>query len=223
MLPCACMEDRDETSRCWFDAKQVDVVAEHAVREIFDDDALIHLSGAPSGSKLTATATETGVALRVSHPVLMAMVRHIERRDHGISIRNHVFQIQPAYRRRGLGARSLMIQARAAQELGFSAIELDATGDYQLANARYEQDRYFGYWIWPRLGFDAPIPASVSNRLSPCFRRCTRVSDLMTSQQGRDEWYLHGDTLNSARFDLEAGSVSWAFLLAYCQQRAIRI
>ncbi len=217
------MEERDETSRIWFNANQVHVIAEPGISEIFDEESLIRLSGAPSGSTLTATKTKTGVTLRVENPALMAMVRHLERRDYGLSIRNHVFQILPEYRGRGLGARALMIQARAAQALGFTAIELDATGDYQLANARHERDQYVGYCFWPRLGFDAPIPPSVTRRMSLSFRACKLVSELMTTHMGQAEWYLHGETLNSAKFDLAPGSGSWGFLLAYCQQRNIRI
>lgn len=217
------MEDRDETSRIWFDATQVQVTADPAVREIFDDDALILLSGAPSGSTVTASKTDGGVALHVQNPVLMALVRHLEWRDHGPSIRNHVFQIRPEYRRRGLGARALLVQARAAQQLGFAAIELDATGDYQLAHARHPHDRYLGYCVWPRLGFDADLSPEQARRLSPAWRACKRVSELMVSAEGRDEWHLHGDTLNDAKFDLTPGSVSWRFLLAYSRQRNIRI
>ncbi|UXH77810.1 hypothetical protein [Roseateles amylovorans] len=217
------MDDRDDTSRTWFDPSLVHVQADEAVLEFLDEEALIRLSGAPSWSRLIATKTPRGIAITVQNDVVMAMVRHIERRGDETIIRNQVFQVNPDYRGRRFGARALTVQARAAQALGFDAIELDATGNYVMATTGHPRDRHSGYYVWPRLGFDTNIPPSTLRRLPQKYKGCARISDLMASQEGQDDWFIHGDTLNDARFDVAPGSKSWDLLLAYCQQRHIRI
>lgn len=217
------MDDRDATSRFWFNANQVRVIADDSVLAIADEDALIRLSGALSWSTVTATKTDRGITLRVQNDVVMAMVRHIEVRSDESVIRNHVFQVHPDYRGRRFGARALTIQARAAQELGFGAIELDATGDHGMATTGPERDRHSGYYVWPRLGFEADIPAAARRRLPEKYRGCTRISELMATPEGQNDWFIYGDALQNARFDVGQGSPSWGLLLTYCQQRDIRI
>lgn len=217
------MDDRDDVSRVWFNPSQVHVIADDAVLEIADEESLIRLSGAMSGSTVTATMTPKRISMTVKNDAVMSMVRHIEIRQDETLIRNQVFQLEPGYRGKDFGARALTIQARAAQELGFTAIELDATGDHMMATTRHERDQHSGYYVWPRLGFEAPIPAVALNRLPEKYKGCVQISELMTTAEGQDDWFIYGDTLNNARFDVSHGSRSWEFLIAYCQQRNIRV
>lgn len=224
------MEERDEVSRLWFDASRVKIDMVDAVSVFFDEEALIALSGAPSDSTVTVTKVVSAagdfeaIRLHVHHPCVFSMARFIRLTADGEwVIENAKFRIRHDYAGRKLAARSLAIQARAAQELGFRRIVLDAIGDHFLAQLRHPEDRWIGYWLWPRLGFDAKLPAGAEQRLPYHFQGCQRVSELVSSEEGADAWLLHGESLLGATFDLTVGSVSWQLLAKYLQQHNIKV
>lgn len=229
------MDEQDEISRHWFDPGRVQLELVDDVSAAFDEEALIALSGAPSNSVVTvrkatsqphsgeALAPEA-IRLEVHHEAAFSMNRLIQQRTSGEwFIRNTKFRIRHEYSGRRLSARSLLVQARAAQALGFQEIVLDAVGDYTLANLKFREDRWVGYWVWPRLGFDADIPASALRCLPERLRGCTRVSELMHTAENQDLWLLHGETLENAKFDLTGDSLSWQLLAKYAQERNIKV
>jgi hypothetical protein len=230
------MDEQDETSRRWFDPRKVRLEVVDDVSAYFDEEALIGLSGAMSDSTVTvrkifsAPATYDGepvleaIRLQIHHQAVFSMSRLLRRTPAGEwSVENAKFRIRHEFAGRRLSARSLVIQARAAQELGFQHIALDAVGDYTMARLKFPDDRWAGYWVWPRLGFDATVPESARRRLPARFRSCHWVSELMSSNEGLDAWELHGETLQGAKFDLTANSTSWQLLAKYNLQRNIKV
>lgn len=228
-------DDRDKISRMWFDATRVDLEMVDDVSLFLDEEALVGLSGAMSDSKVTVrkvlrqTPSDPepvleAISLHISHPAVFSMTRLLRQdANHDWYVENAKFRIRADYAGRGLAARSLTVQARAAQQLGFRYIALDAVGDYTLARLRFPEDRWVGYWVWPRLGFDANIPESTLRRLPEDFQNCRRVAELMDTDEGLNAWELYGETLNGARFDLTAGSTSWQLLAKYSEERNIKV
>jgi hypothetical protein len=230
------MDERDETSRRWFDLGTVKLEMDNDVSDYFDEEALIALSGALSDSTVTAKkvfgkGARTGdappfeaIRLQVHHPAVFSLARLLRQDEAGDwYVENAKFRIHADYLGRRLSARSLTIQARAAQQLGFRYIVLDAVGDYNMARFKYPDDRWVGYWVWPRLGFDADLPAHLLRKLPRDFQERRRVSELMGSEEGLNWWELYGDTLNGARFDLTADSMSWQLLAQYNERRDIKV
>ena len=217
------MDNSDETTKVWFDPSKVKVEADDQLRGVFDDEALVGLSAAPSGSTLSASLNGDSVQLKVDCPGVLTMERNlVQKTTGGWYVFNTNVRVHPLYSGKNFAARTTVIQARAAQRLGFESIDLYAAGDYSMANIKFPEDRWVGYWVWPRLGFDADIPSHVQIRLPPDLSSCTKISELMATVNGQEAWKIHGDGVDVS-FDLTAGSVSWNLLERYTADRNIKV
>lgn len=218
------MSEPDLITRNFFNRDTVTVERPPGLLEGFDDDALIALSGAPSDSIVKVAHWEkSAVALIVETEIVHVMRRLLMQSNGDFYIRNDSIRIKSGYQGKNLAARSVALQARAAQELGFKYIVLDAIGDCQLAASRFAEDRWIGYWLWPQLGFLAEIPSHVRPKLSPQFQGFKSVAELIASAEGLAEWKLWGDELKDATFDLTADSKSWQLLSDYLRSKSIKV
>jgi hypothetical protein len=107
-------------------------------------------------------------------------------------------------RRTGLGLRMFSRQLAYARRLGVRTIETRAgrCGDEN------------GYYTWPRLGFDGPLPPEIVDALPGGMKGCRYVLDLIACQRGRLWWLEHGVTIDVA-FDLAHQSLSWQSFARY--------
>jgi len=133
-------------------------------------DWIWQLAGAFDGSTITVkrkkTSTPYGVVdalvLEVDAPDILErrMVRKIlERQDGSQSVTiidNVAFYIREEYQGHGIATTSLLTEALAAYELGFSMI---------VATAANSPDA--GWKVWPKLGYDAEIPADILEKILP--------------------------------------------------------
>jgi hypothetical protein len=76
-----------------------------------------------------------------------------------------------------------------------------------------------GYYVWPRLGFDAALPPRILRILPRALRHARHVLDLMRSIAGRNWWRRRGVSLDVA-FDLRPGSRSWSVFRRYLEEHA---
>ncbi|NHZ95732.1 hypothetical protein [Massilia sp. CCM 8734] len=103
------------------------------------------------------------------------------------------------------------LMAVTAYRFGFSGIHLYGAGRGPLRPG--DPDALIGYWVWPKLGFDAPVHVAEMTR-----HRDTTMHGLRTVQEVLahcPEWW---ETYGSARpmqFHLRANSPSWSILLNY--------
>lgn len=218
------MSDRDPITQWWFDATKVNVTLGADVPDVFTTEDYIGLSGAFTGSTVQVEFSAGVLSLEVKHPAVRRMRREVKFDIDGATwfVYNSKFRIRPEYWGQDLAARSIWTQARAAQALGFDRLSTYAVGNFQSASNPLKDERWSGYWVWPRLGFDGDIPGEVLPRLSPAFQHFRRVLQLMQTDAGRDEWHRHGDDI-AVRFDLTAGSASWQMLERYTRERGIRV
>lgn len=218
------MEEQDFISRRWFDTASVKVLANERVLEYFDEEALARLSGAFSDSIVQATIEGLAIVMEVHHPAVRKMRRELsfDIQEDCWFIYNSKFRINPDYWGQQLAVRSVATQARAAQSLGIRRISTYALGNFQMANRPSKDERWSGYWVWPRIGFNGEIPPEVRRKLSAPFSGCKTLSDLMQTDEGEAEWLLHGDDV-AVRFDTAQGSTSWKILERYTSKRGIRI
>lgn len=135
--------------------------------------------------------------------------RKVWRRDGKLYVTNESFEVPEEHRGSGLGTKSFSEQVQACREAGVKSISCTA--------ARWDQLKVIGYYVWPRMGYDADAPEDVRRK----FPKAERMSDLMASQAGRDWWKKNGYDLEM-EFDLTPGSRSLQIHEAYLRERAAR-
>jgi GNAT superfamily N-acetyltransferase len=169
--------------------------------------------GAPDDATVTIKVRGDRLEVAMDDPQERYLAyRTIERDGDGrIVIRNDAILVLPEYQGQGIGAAIFGRQVEQASRLKVDRIE-----------ARAERSpRHVGYHVWPKLGFDGPIPPKLINRLPAELAGARRLSDLMATRAGRDWWRAHGDTVNVA-FDLAPGSTSRQLLDAYLRETRSR-
>jgi len=218
------MEGQDFITQHWFDSSRVKVQVEADIADLFDEEALARLSGAFRDSIVRVTREGMAIVMEVEHPAVLKMRRELsfDIEQNCWYVYNSKFRLNTEYWGQQLAVRSIATQARAAQALGIQRLSTHAVGSYQLANRPNKDERWSGYWIWPRIGFDGEIPSNVRSKLSTFFQRCQTVSDLIWTEEGAAEWRLHGEDV-ALRFDTAEGSRSWKILERYTSKRGIRI
>lgn len=106
--------------------------------------------------------------------------------------------------------------SRAVAELrraGFTRIDTFAAG--QLG------DTYNGYYTWPRLGFNAKIPARLRPQLPEALQGAQTLQDLYATPEGREWWRINGRSTRMS-FELDPDSPSSRVHAAYLAERAGR-
>lgn len=221
------MTSKDKISLRWFDPSTVTVVLSEGaakILDVFSAADLALLSGAFSQSTVEVTLQHGVIFIRVAHQALVQMDRELFFNGtlNAWALYNTKFKLNPVHWGKDLAARSLSIQASAAQALGIPRISARAVGDFQTAQASHAQERSAGYWVWPRLGFDGPIPLGTQLQLPDSLKHCQLVSELLATDRGLEFWYRYGETVG-VRFDTTLGSGSWKTLSLYKAKRDIRI
>ncbi|PXX21549.1 MULTISPECIES: hypothetical protein [Burkholderia] len=145
--------------RLTIDRSDLDISALLGVDGDIPDKLLVSLCGAPAGSEIQAYLDSSNrLTFSVTHPALIRSenrvsvvgtsdvsaleLRTIDLVDHAIA---------------GLGAVMLWRIVRACDTLGIIQIRTLAAGGRKAA-PKPGGRRLFGYYAWPRFGFDAPIP-----------------------------------------------------------------
>jgi hypothetical protein len=82
--------------------------------------------------------------------------------------------------------RTMADSVEAARKVGATRITLNAAG------SSGGKSGYRGYTIWPRMGFDAPIPFNLRQKLPESLSASNTLLDLHTSREGRDWWEANG-------------------------------
>ena len=147
------------------------------------------------------------------------------------SIANHYFKLDDDAPT-GLGLRIFAAQVDAAKGGDFDHLDVFAAGNYR-------DSEYNGYYTWPRFGFDGEYVVEPGSGLDRALRREPvewqreqgflapdgrwrgdeiRLSDLMSTERGREIWKRHGDSAE-LQFDLEDGSISRTVLNEYLRER----
>jgi hypothetical protein len=79
--------------------------------------------------------------------------------------------------------------------LGAKKVSLNAAGSAQKANG------FRGYTIWPRMGFDAPIPYNLKQKLPESLSHANSLLDLHATPEGARWWRDNGRDIDVS-FDL---------------------
>jgi hypothetical protein len=109
------------------------------------------------------------------------------------------------------------MQVRKAVSLGVEYIAMGAAGG--------PGSTFVGYSVWPRLGFDGPIPPTANAKLDALpadhpLRGAQTVRHLMARPGGRAWWEANGSEFR-AYFHLAESSVSRRLPMAYAQANGV--
>ncbi len=217
----------DDTTKAWFDHSTVTVHRDPSLEGWLSDEVLVRLSGAPKNSVLrVGVVHERGIELRVQNPDVLRedMVRQLVQEEDGYAfhILNSAFVINDWLLSRGIGPRGVAIQLHEALQLKFiRRVRTWAVGN----RATFESEQPLrGYYVWPMMGFDAPVPLHL--RYQHGFpldaNKQTSLLDLLDTAEGQAFWFEHGETIWT-EFDLNPSSRSWKRLRAYIDDRKIKV
>lgn len=84
--------------------------------------------------------------------------------------------------------RAMVSSVDAARKAGVTRVHLNAAGS--------QKDYYKGYTIWPRMGFDAPIPSHIAAKLPPDLSHAKTLLDLHATREGTRWWAGNGDDVD---------------------------
>lgn len=217
----------DKTTQAWFDPVTVRVERALGLEAWQTDEELVRLSGAPRGSVLKVSITEDGaIELRVVNRVVLGedMVRVLVQEPDGYAfhIVNAVFVLNEALLSLGIGPRSVSIELEQARQLGYiTRVKTSAVGDWASFHA---DPPYRGYYVWPRMGFNAPVPSMLQQH--PDYPQglgdSPTLLDLLEVDGGEVFWLVHGSSIQ-VEFDLKDGSASWKRHARYTSERNIEV
>jgi len=188
---------------------------ERAARRLFerslDPWEYAGLAGAPDGARVEVGASHGTLYLEMGDDRTAAYraYYYVRRVDGRPVLINDGFHIVIRHLQgRGLGWRVLLRQVQNASALDVYRIET-------VAGRRRDEN---GYYTWPRLGFDAVLPARLRSLLPPDLNHAQTVLDLMDVERGRRWWRMRGATIRVA-FDLASNSRSRATLDRYVSEK----
>ncbi|WP_245641697.1 hypothetical protein [Paraburkholderia bannensis] len=111
----------------------------------------------------------------------------------------------------GLGTVAFALCAMTAHRMGYTRISLIAGG------GRGHDPRMIGYFVWPKLGFDALLDHGETDG-QPDLAACITVQDVIAIDE---TWWRENGSQRLMEFDLGADSRCWEKLLDYLQQKEL--
>lgn len=224
------MTSRDPISTQYFNQHGISLELDKGVDDDEFDllnnvDVIARLTGAPDNSTIKVSGgweTYSGLIFRVynsaifEYPSEYALFNDSASGGIGLSLLVDSIYVRKRMRGSGIGTRSVMCSINAARESELRFVALTAAG------SAARRHTFFGYHVWPAMGFDAPLPTSVRQRLPANLSLAARLSDLMLTDAGRDWWYDHGVELDTT-FDLSNGNVCWVLFDEYAKKKGIRL
>lgn len=188
------------------------------------DEQLQRLAGCPGGGVVSVTDDADAVYLESRHRDFIVNnwrnANYVEIRRRGNEYYLYLDYIWfSAKCPKGFGAVALLNMAYTAAELGFSRIELLAAGGAGIKAGPWSE-QYWGYEIWPRLGFDTELQPKMLALTAqvPKLTGMTHVSQIV--QADLAWWKKNGDGWTMT-FNLEQGSASWDTLWEFCKERGL--
>ncbi|MGV3617921.1 MAG: phage minor head protein [Fimbriimonas sp.] len=220
--------EADEATRRLFAEGKVSVAKEgpvdEASRKIFgrrlSAGEWADVMGAPAGAdiKIKAFGDGTGISAEATGGGLKYMARTYDLHPDGRRTCHNDYFKKAKDAPPEFGVRVFARQAESLAREGFDLIETHAAWD-----PPGTKDGFVGYYVWPRMGYDADIPfASVRVPLPKGLAGCRRVSELMDTKEGRQWWQEYGRDLFDAEFDLTEGSECLRRLRAYLAEKGVK-
>lgn len=117
-------------------------------------------------------------------------------------------KVEDNQRGTGLAWELFYHQAKAAASFGFPEI----IADLKCLPEGHPQGRHDGYYKGARWGFNAPLGGATVAKLTNRLMAARCLHDLMRTEDGQRFWFVHGERVPNATFDLHPRSECWAIL-----------
>lgn len=196
------------------EAKAYQDKAKHIIGPGATDADIASIIGAPDNAKVTladgALYGHEGAIVLQSKSDDMQSLRFIKRDKNGDLVIKNEFIMVEGKKGTGIGTKVFGRQVEQAVRLGATKITAEASRSMGMN----------GYITWPKLGYDAPIPASVMGGLPASLKGSKNISDLMKTSEGTEWWTKNGVTTDMT-FDLKEGSHSRKHLAAYLERKGV--
>jgi len=173
------------------------------------EGAVVTISEITDHKKMDSYEQEKAVSVTVRHPDY-----HAERTIHANYIYNNIFEKTSAGHAKGSALSALGVDVVADQVAeadkvgGIKKLKLLAAGEGNHTHIPTKDGRFAGYYLWPRMGYDAPIdmdnfrnPARAELKDRIASTKATRLSDIMRDEVSTYLWQKHGAS-QSVEFDL---------------------
>lgn len=124
---------------------------------------------------------------------------------------NDYFFVDEAKQGGGIGLQMLSQQVEDLPKIGCYKIETEAARSSTMV----------GYKVWPKFGYDGPIPTEQRDALKqagPQFARAKTIQELYAMPGGPEAWDKHGGTIDLV-LDLTPGSKSMKIFNAYLEKK----
>lgn len=186
----------------------------------FTSSHLARLTGAPDGARFSFQNGAGGVMIKATHEFYAGeSVRKLSIDNEGYLILfNYQLHIKPAVEGGpgpGFGTRIFARQVAAARDFGIPTITT-------YAGAIKGEKSLVGYFVWPKLGFDADIPTELVPKLPESLSGCSRVRHLYNTIEGENWWksQKHGCMMD---FDVRESSPQSIHLANYLDAKGVSI
>lgn len=217
----------DSVTASWFDDSTVTVTRDAEYADFMSDAQIARIAGAPRHSTVHIYSDDGVVAFEIRNAVFKEpMYRYLIQNLDGhysFHLKNVVMVLREEYANRGIGTRCVVREIYEAARWVREAIVITHI-DVSAVGNRYSywlrEDPLRGYSVWANLGFDGLIPPAARARLDAPYRRCSKISELVDTTDGRDQWRQHGETVDLS-FDLRVGSGSWRQLRKHMKRKGI--
>jgi hypothetical protein len=217
----------DRVTANWFDDKSVTVDRAPELTDFMNDPNIVRIAGAPRASTVHVFSDEHAIAFKVDNavfdePMYLYLIQNSQSTC-SFYLKIAVFVLKEKFTNAGIGPRCVIrtlmeAPAWARQQITITHVEVSAIGD--ATTFGLEKNPLRGYYVWATLGFDAPVPAATRAKLALPYRNCKNISELVMTEQGRDQWRMHGQSVDLS-FDLRANSASWLQLARYMYSKGI--
>lgn len=189
-------------------------------RELFgkelSEHELANLVGAPNGTRVSVYSTpparaEAGLLVQVyDSNGAFSGIRHVFKENGQLVLHNELLTLKKNLQGQGLGTSIFAKQVEGARVLGVSEIRTTAAKNKNMN----------GYYTWPRVGYNADLPAKYARKLPDSLKDAKTFHDLYAKPGGRDWWKANGGTVDM-HFDLKSGSASLRVFNAYRAERGL--
>lgn len=150
------------------------------------------------------------------------MTRKLFRGGGGKLVCENTF-FKAAEEKTGLALRIYPAQIKRMAAAGFDKITMTAA---RHTGGGVKDDKFSGYAIWPKFGFDGPLKAEhfadFPAETASAYRGVKTLQALYNTPGGKDAWELYGTDVK-LEFDLAAGSRHWGVLNQYLERKGVSI
>lgn len=193
--------------------EEMNDITERFLGRHLDDEDIARITGAPDGAEIAVAAEDDVVRFYIEHPLYQEQsIRTLQFYGGQLELHQDLLIIEP-HAPAGFGTHVFATQIEAARDLGLDIVTVYAAGDIT-------QTYWAGYYVWPRLGYDAPVPPGVRHLMPESLTDAETLSDLYQTAEGRAFWKQHGHALHMA---FELWGDSYDRLQAYLREKGIKL